>query len=164
MFRPWGLFLCLPGAWDNRRLEKAKLVKTNNNEGVSMQRELMNGNEAVVRGVIMAGCTHYFCYPVTPSSEVIHAVASLFQHIGACFVQAESEVAAINMCYGAAAAGRRVMTASSGPGISLKTRGYFLFSSGRTSLCNHQCYPCRPGNIFPERRESRRKYHGYFCE
>lgn len=117
-----------------------------------MQRELMKGNEAVVRGAIMAGCTHYFGYPITPSSEVIHAVASIFPQIGACFVQAESEIAAINMCYGAAAAGRRVMTASSGPGISLKQEGVSYLAAAELPCVIINITRAGPGlgNIFPE--------------
>ncbi|HKK69436.1 MAG TPA: 3-methyl-2-oxobutanoate dehydrogenase subunit beta, partial [Bacteroidales bacterium] len=88
-----------------------------------MAKQFLKGNESVVKGAMLAGCTAYYGYPITPASEIAHAAAKYFPRAGATFVQAESEVAAINMVYGAAAAGQRVMTASSGPGISLKTEG-----------------------------------------
>lgn len=88
-----------------------------------MAKQFLKGNESVVKGAMLAGCTAYYGYPITPASEIAHAAAKYFPRAGATFVQAESEVAAINMVYGAAAAGLRVMTASSGPGISLKCEG-----------------------------------------
>ncbi len=88
-----------------------------------MAKQFLKGNEAVVKGAVLAGCEAYYGYPITPASEVAHAAAKYFPRLGGTFVQAESEVAAINMVYGAAAAGQRVMTASSGPGISLKCEG-----------------------------------------
>jgi len=84
---------------------------------------LMKGNEALAEGAIRAGCMAYFGYPITPSSEMAEYMARKYPKIGGTFVQAESEVAAINMVYGAASTGARVMTASSGPGISLKQEG-----------------------------------------
>jgi len=81
---------------------------------------LLKGNEATVYGAILAGCECFFGYPITPASEIAHAAAELFPKLGRVFLQAESEIAAINMVFGAAAAGRRAMTASSGLGISLK--------------------------------------------
>lgn len=80
---------------------------------------LLSGNEAVVYGALLAGCDCYFGYPITPASEIIHAAATKFPELGRAFIQAESEIGAINMVMGAAAAGRRAMTASSGLGISL---------------------------------------------
>lgn len=85
--------------------------------------KLVKGNEAVVYGAALAGCTSYYGYPITPASEIAHTAASIFPRLGRTFLQAESETAAINMVYGAAAAGERTMTASSGPGISLKAEG-----------------------------------------
>ncbi|MFN8548992.1 MAG: 3-methyl-2-oxobutanoate dehydrogenase subunit VorB [Candidatus Eisenbacteria bacterium] len=81
--------------------------------------KLMKGNEAVVRGALLAGCRAYYGYPITPASEIAEAAAIYFPKAGGVFLQAESEIGSINMCYGAASAGERVMTASSGPGISL---------------------------------------------
>lgn len=83
-------------------------------------RMLLKGNEAAVYGALLAGCECFFGYPITPASEIAHSAALLFPRLGRTFVQAESEIAAINMVMGAAAAGKRVMTASSGLGISLK--------------------------------------------
>ena len=86
-------------------------------------RQLSKGNVAVVKGAILAGCQAYYGYPITPASEIAEAAALYLPEIGGTFLQAESEVAAINMVYGAAAAGMRVMTASSGPGLSLMQEG-----------------------------------------
>jgi 2-oxoisovalerate ferredoxin oxidoreductase alpha subunit len=88
-----------------------------------MSRVLLKGNEAIVHGAILAGCRVYFGYPITPASEIAETAAAYMPRVGGVFLQAESEVAAINMVYGAAAAGTRAMTASSGPGISLKMEG-----------------------------------------
>lgn len=88
-----------------------------------MDKVLMKGNEALAEGAVRAGCRAYFGYPITPSSEIAEYMARKYPKIGGTFLQAESELAAINMVYGAAAAGARVMTASSGPGISLKQEG-----------------------------------------
>jgi 2-oxoisovalerate ferredoxin oxidoreductase alpha subunit len=85
-----------------------------------MARKLMKGNYASVYGAILAGCEAYYGYPITPASEVAEAAATYFPLLGRTFLQAESEIGAMNMVYGAAGAGLRVMTGSSGPGISLK--------------------------------------------
>ena len=83
----------------------------------------MKGNEALAEAAITAGCRHYFGYPITPQTEVAAYMAKRMPKIGGTFLQAESEVAAINMVLGAAAAGVRSMTSSSSPGISLKSEG-----------------------------------------
>ena len=83
----------------------------------------MKGNEAVGEGAVRAGCRLFFGYPITPQSELPHYLARRLPEAGGVFLQAESEVAAINMVYGAACAGVRVMTSSSGPGISLMQEG-----------------------------------------
>lgn len=88
-----------------------------------MARVLMKGNEAFGEGAIQAGCRHFFGYPITPQSELPHFLARRLPEIGGVYLQAESEVAAINMVYGAAAAGARALTSSSGPGISLMQEG-----------------------------------------
>ena len=87
------------------------------------QRVLMKGNEAIAEAAIRAGCRHYFGYPITPQTEIAAYMAKKMPKIGGVFLQAESEVASINMVYGAAATGKRVMTSSSSPGISLKAEG-----------------------------------------
>lgn len=84
---------------------------------------LMKGNEAIAEAAIQAGCRHYFAYPITPQTEIAAYMASKMPEVGGVFLQAESEVSAINMVYGAASAGARVMTSSSSPGISLMQEG-----------------------------------------
>ena len=87
--------------------------------------KLMKGNEAFAEAAIRAGCDAYFGYPITPQSEVMEYLAAQQPHkrTGMVLLQAESEVAAINMVYGAAGTGKKVMTSSSSPGISLKQEG-----------------------------------------
>lgn len=87
------------------------------------EKVLMKGNEAIGEAAIVAGCRHYFGYPITPQTELTEYMARRMPKIGGIFLQAESEIAAINMVYGAAGAGARVMTSSSSPGISLKQEG-----------------------------------------
>ena len=84
---------------------------------------LMKGNEALAEAAIMAGCRHYFGYPITPQTEVAAYMSKKMPKIGGTFLQAESEIAAINMVLGVASTGKRVMTSSSSPGISLKSEG-----------------------------------------
>ena len=86
---------------------------------------LMKGNEAIAEAAIRAGCRHYFGYPITPQSEVLETLAEQkpWETTGMVVLQAESEVAAINMVYGGAGTGKMVMTSSSSPGVSLKQEG-----------------------------------------
>ena len=88
-----------------------------------MAKILMKGNEAIGAAAIKAGCKYFFGYPITPQSELPEYMSRELPKIGGCFLQAESEIAAINMVYGAAGSGVRVMTSSSSPGISLKQEG-----------------------------------------
>jgi len=88
-----------------------------------MRKQLMKGNEAIVKSAILAGCRAFYGYPITPASEIAEAAAEFMPKTGGVYVQAESEVAACNMLYGAASAGVRAMSASSGPGISLMQEG-----------------------------------------
>lgn len=83
----------------------------------------MKGNEALAEAAIIAGCRFYFAYPITPQNEVAAYMAMRMPQVGGTFLQAESEIASINMVFGAAAAGTRAMTSSSSPGISLKQEG-----------------------------------------
>jgi 2-oxoisovalerate ferredoxin oxidoreductase alpha subunit len=117
-----------------------------------MQKELIKGNEAVIKGAIMAGCSQYFGYPITPASEIAQAASKYLPPVGGTFIQAESEVAAINMVYGAAAAGMRVMTASSGPGISLKQEGISYIACAELPCVIVDVMRAGPGlgNIWPE--------------
>ncbi|MBO7721776.1 MAG: 3-methyl-2-oxobutanoate dehydrogenase subunit VorB [Kiritimatiellae bacterium] len=87
------------------------------------EKVLMKGNEAIAEAAIRCGCRHYFGYPITPQTEIAAYMAKRMPKIGGTFLQAESEIAAINMVYGAACTGRRAMTSSSSPGISLKAEG-----------------------------------------
>lgn len=87
------------------------------------EKVLMKGNEAIAEAAILAGCRHYFGYPITPQTEIAAYMAKRMPKIDGTFLQAESEVAAINMVIGVSAAGGRVMTSSSSPGISLKSEG-----------------------------------------
>lgn len=87
------------------------------------EKVLMKGNEALAEAAIKAGCRHYFGYPITPQTEVAAYMARRMPKIGGTFLQAESEIAAVNMVIGAASCGLRAMTSSSSPGISLKSEG-----------------------------------------
>lgn len=88
-----------------------------------VKKVLMKGNEAIAEAAILAGCRHYFGYPITPQTEIAAYLSKKMPKIGGTFLQAESEVAAINMVYGVAATGKLVMTSSSSPGVSLKSEG-----------------------------------------
>ena len=88
-----------------------------------MPRVLMKGNEVIGAAAIRGGCRYFFGYPITPQTELPEYMATHLPQAGGVFVQAESEIAAINMVYGASGAGARVMTSSSSPGIALKQEG-----------------------------------------
>jgi pyruvate/2-oxoacid:ferredoxin oxidoreductase alpha subunit len=104
-----------------------------------MAKQFMKGNDAIIVGALAAGCRAYYGYPITPASEIAHAAALHFPALGGVFIQAESEVAAINMVYGSAGMGVRTMTASSSPGFSLKQEGL--------SYCAGAELPCLVVNI-----------------
>lgn len=87
------------------------------------EKVLMKGNEAISEAALRAGCRHYFGYPITPQTEIAAYMAKRMPKIGGVFLQAESEISAINMVYGVSSTGKRVMTSSSSPGISLKQEG-----------------------------------------
>ncbi|MGD9781156.1 MAG: 3-methyl-2-oxobutanoate dehydrogenase subunit VorB [Kiritimatiellia bacterium] len=117
-----------------------------------MATQLVKGNTAVVIGALYAGCDSFFGYPITPASEILHEAAKKFPAAGRRMVQAESEEAAINMVFGAAATGRRAMTASSGPGISLKQEGVSYLSGAQLPAVIVDVMRAGPGlgNIGPE--------------
>lgn len=94
------------------------------------EKVLMKGNEAIGEAAIRSGCRHFFGYPITPQTELSAYMAKKMPKINGVFLQAESEVSAINMVYGAAAAGMRAMTSSSSPGISLKAEGISYLAAG----------------------------------
>lgn len=117
--------------------------------------ELAKGNVAVVKGALLAGCRAYYGYPITPASEIAEAAALYFPQVGGVFLQAESEVAAINMVYGAASAGVRVMTASSGPGVSLMQEGISYLAGAELPCVVVDIVRGGPGlgNIGPEQSD-----------
>ncbi|HWR35253.1 MAG TPA: 3-methyl-2-oxobutanoate dehydrogenase subunit VorB [Clostridia bacterium] len=121
-------------------------------------RQLCKGNVAVVKAAILAGCRSYYGYPITPASEIAEYSALLIPQVGGTFLQAESEVSAINMVYGAAAAGKRVMTASSGPGVSLMQEGISYLAGAELPCVIVDVVRGGPGlgNIAPEQSD-------YFC-
>lgn len=117
--------------------------------------QLIKGNTAVIVGAMYAGCDCFFGYPITPATEVLHEASLYFPKVGRKFLQAESEEAAINMVYGAAAAGHRVMTASSGPGISLKQEGISFLAGAELPCVIVDIMRAGPGlgNIGPEQAD-----------
>jgi 2-oxoglutarate/2-oxoacid ferredoxin oxidoreductase subunit alpha len=92
---------------------------------------LMKGNEAIAESAIRAGCRYFFGYPITPQNEIPEYLSKAMPEAGGVFLQAESEIAAINMCFGVATTGSRVMTSSSSPGISLKQEGISYMAGAR---------------------------------
>ena len=118
-------------------------------------RQLCKGNVAVMKGAILAGCRAYYGYPITPASEIAEAAALYLPQVGGVFLQAESEVAAINMVYGAASAGERVMTASSGPGVSLMQEGISYLAGAELPCVIVDVVRGGPGlgNIAPEQSD-----------
>ena len=96
-----------------------------------MKREIWKGSEAIAEAAIRAGCRGFFGYPITPQNEIPEYMSLKMPQAGGVFVQAESEVAAINMVYGAAAAGVRAMTSSSSPGVSLKQEGIIYMAGAK---------------------------------
>ncbi len=108
-------------------------------------RILMKGNEAIAEAAIRAGCRHYFGYPITPQTEISHYMAKRMRDVGGVFVQAESEIAAISMVYGAAGAGARAMTTSSSPGISLKQEGFSYIAGAELPCVVVNVERCGPG-------------------
>ena len=120
-----------------------------------MSRQLIKGNEAVLKAAVLAGCRAFYGYPITPANEIAEAAAYYMPQAGGTFVQAESEVAAINMVYGAAAAGVRAMTASSGPGFSLMQEGISYLAGAELPCVIVDISRAGPGlgNIGPEQAD-----------
>jgi 2-oxoisovalerate ferredoxin oxidoreductase alpha subunit len=118
-------------------------------------RQLCKGNVAVIKGAVLAGCRAYYGYPITPASEIAEAAALYLPEVGGTFVQAESETASINMVYGAASAGVRVMTASSGPGLSLMQEGISYLAGAELPCVIVDVMRGGPGlgNIAPEQSD-----------
>jgi 2-oxoglutarate/2-oxoacid ferredoxin oxidoreductase subunit alpha len=116
---------------------------------------LMTGNEAIAQGAIDAGCYFYAGYPITPQNELIAYLAKKMPELGKVFIQAESELAAINMVFGAAAAGVRAMTSSSSPGISLKQEGISYIAGAQLPAVIVNVMRGGPGlgNIWPSQAD-----------
>src|SRR3974390_3716964 len=121
-------------------------------------RQLCKGNVAIVKGALLAGFRAYYGYPITPASEIAETAAEYLPRVGGTFLQAESGVAAINMVYGAASAGQRVMTSSSGPGLSLMQEGMSYLAGSELPCVVVDVVRGGPGlgNIAPEQSD-------YFC-
>ena len=117
-----------------------------------MSNQMVKGNTAVIIGAMYAGCDCFFGYPITPASEILHEASKYFPMVGRNFVQAESEEASINMVYGASGAGHRVMTSSSGPGISLMQEGFTFLAGAELPAVIVDIMRAGPGlgNIGPE--------------
>lgn len=110
-----------------------------------MAKKLMKGNEALAEAAIFAGCRAYFCYPITPQTEVAEYLARRMPEVGGVFLQAESELAAINMLFGASGAGVRVFSSSSSPGISLMAEGISYIAAAELPIVLINIVRCGPG-------------------
>ncbi|MEA4848539.1 MAG: 3-methyl-2-oxobutanoate dehydrogenase subunit VorB [Clostridiaceae bacterium] len=111
-----------------------------------MQKKFLKGNYAVAEAAIAAGCRHFYGYPITPQSEIMEHMSKIMPEAGGTFVQAESEVGAINMVLGSAAAGALVMTASSGPGIDLMQEGISNLHTHQLPVVIAQIMRAGPGD------------------
>ncbi|HEX7434907.1 MAG TPA: 3-methyl-2-oxobutanoate dehydrogenase subunit VorB [Anaerolineaceae bacterium] len=127
-----------------------------------MARELLKGNEAVAEAAIRAGLQAYFGYPITPQTELLEWMAKRMPELGRAFVQAESELGAINMVYGAACTGVRVMTSSSSPGVSLMTEGMSYIAGTEVPIVLVDVMRGGPGlgNIQPSQADYNQMVHG----
>ncbi len=127
-----------------------------------MVRELMKGNEAVAEAAIRAGVTAYFGYPITPQTELLEYMSRRMPELGRAFVQAESELGAINMVYGAACTGKRVMSSSSSPGVSLMMEGVSYIAGTELPIVLVDVMRGGPGlgNIAPAQGDYNQMVHG----
>lgn len=117
--------------------------------------KFVKSNEAVVMGALYAGCDLYFGYPITPASEIAHGAAKWFPMLDRTFVQAECETASVNMMFGAAAAGKLCMTATSGPGFSLMQEGISYLAGAELPAVVVDVNRAGPGlgNVYPEQSD-----------
>ena len=120
-----------------------------------MSKVLITGNEALAEAAVRAGCRRYFGYPITPQNEIPEYLARRMPEVGGTFLQAESEIAAINMVYGAAAVGERAMTSSSSPGISLMQEALSFMAASELPavIVNMQRGGPGLGNISPSQAD-----------
>src|SRR5512136_2560470 len=105
----------------------------------------MKGTDAIAEAAVQAGCRCYFGYPITPQNEIPEYLSSRLPEVGGIFLQAESELASINMVLGAASAGTRVLTSSSGPGISLMQEGISFLAGSQLPSVIVNIMRCGPG-------------------
>ncbi len=127
-----------------------------------MARELWKGNNAIAEAAVRAGCAAYFGYPITPQTELLEYMSDRMPQLGRAFVQAESELAAINMVYGAACTGHRVMSSSSGPGVSLMMEGVSYIAGTEIPAVLVDVMRGGPGlgNIAPAQSDYNQIVHG----
>jgi 2-oxoglutarate ferredoxin oxidoreductase subunit alpha len=127
-----------------------------------MSRELMKGNEAVAEAAVRAGVVAYFGYPITPQTELLEYMSKRMPELGRAFVQAESELGAINMVYGAACTGHRVMSSSSSPGVSLMLEGISYIAGTEIPMVLVDVMRGGPGlgNIAPAQSDYNQMVHG----
>lgn len=127
-----------------------------------MARELLKGNEAMAEAAVRAGCQAYFGYPITPQTELLEYMSRRMPELSRTFLQAESEVAAINMVYGAACTGARVMSSSSSPGVSLMMEGISYIAGTEVPVVLIDVVRGGPGlgNIAPSQGDYNQIVHG----
>src|SRR5512133_1357456 len=127
-----------------------------------MALELMKGNEAIAEAAVRAGLQAYFGYPITPQTELLEHLSARMPELGRAFVQAESELGAINMVYGSACTGARVMTSSSSPGISLMLEGLSYIAGTELPMVLVDVMRGGPGlgNIAPAQADYNQIVHG----
>src|SRR5512137_210657 len=127
-----------------------------------MARELWEGKQAIAEAAVRAGLEAYFGYPITPQNEILEWLARRMPELGRAFVQAEAELGAINMVYGAACTGARVMTSSSSPGISLMMEGLSYIAGTEVPMVLVDVMRGGPGlgNIAPSQADYNQIVHG----
>ena len=127
-----------------------------------MAKELIKGNTAVAEAALRAGLEAYFGYPITPQTELLEHLSARMPELGRPFVQAESELGAINMVYGAACTGKRVMTSSSSPGVSLMMEGLSYIAGTEVPMVLVDVVRGGPGlgNIAPAQGDYNQIVHG----
>ena len=125
-------------------------------------RKFVKGNEAVMIGAVYAGVDAYFGYPITPASEIAHAAAEFLPCLGKEFLQAECETGSVNMIFGAASAGKKVMSASSGPGMSLMQEGISYLAGAQLPAVIVDIMRAGPGlgNVWPEQGDYNQSVRG----
>ncbi len=161
LHRLWNLFLLLPRTGRDHRLpHQGQSERHLRWRKEANMRQLCKGNVAVVKGAILAGCRAYYGYPITPASEIAEAAALYFPQVGGTFLQAESEIAAINMVYGAAAAGVRVDEWFLGTRPQPDAGRHVIPGRRGTALRDRRCHARRTGAGQHRARTERLLRHG----